>query len=1046
MKRRLLALAILSAVMVYLGREASVHRASLMSPPGEVLAFTGTEPGFLSAEGPAATENYRISALSVFSNVALHVKDNYVDPSRINPKEMLMASLAEIERQVAEVLVEDLGDGRVRISVPDQQKIITVNDVESLWEINLKLREVFRFFEKYLPPQKDVRAVEYAAVNGALSTLDPHSVLLKPDAFSDMKTQTKGEFGGLGIVISIREGKLTIMTPLEGTPATRAGLKALDVITRIGDISTVSMPIEEAVAKLRGVVGSKVTIWVQRKGWPEAKKYVLTRENIKIESVEGRLLDDRIGYVRIKNFQQNTGHDLDEKIEKLEREAKAPLKGIVLDLRNNPGGLLEQAIRVSDKFLSSGDIVTTVGYGNKLREPKRAQWSGSDVDYPVAVLVNNGSASASEIVAGALRNLDRAVIIGEQSFGKGSVQVLYEFGDNLALKLTIAQYLTPGGISIQNVGVAPDIELRPALIEKDSVHLYYTPESHREASLDKHLDRQRPESDEPEQKPTYSLTYLVEQEKKEEPAHDDPDDESAPPDNFREDYPIKVAKKVLAGAGKTKRSETLGLAKRIMEEKQAEEQAHITEAITKLGLDWTAAPPVEKPAILVDLKWVGAPDGKIPAGGEVTIEATVKNQSPRAVGRVHATLDSEHPSLRGRELLFGTLAPGASKTASLQVRIPKDSPTRTDVVSLKLAAQDAPLESDAKLMLTTIAVPSSSFAYSYVIDDSEHGDGDGILEKGEEVDFVVLVTNVGKADVEKARVRLKSGAGEELFLEQGLVENLAIPVGETRLARLKFKVRAEVSEKTSLPVELTIYDAAGGNGWIEDEISLTAAPLDQEKAQKKKLSGVTTKDIPLYAAAREDAQILGILPKGSPLNSTARVDGFARVELLGEPVAFIHADELKPGRGPKKALAQLWPSRRTPEIKVDGDLGNRVVDTAEINLSGAITARSLKDMYVTLNDKKVFFTVPAKEEKRPATTSSDPLTPPKDDAVRLPFQKLLTLKDGINKVQVVARVDERVLSVSTVYVTKHSKLEPAVAEARKEEKLSHEVPVLRAPN
>ncbi len=1047
MRLRLFALAVLSGLMAYLGYEASVLRANTPGPAGDVLAFTGTEPGFLSTEGPSSSENYRISALSVFSNVALHVKDNYVDPSRISPKEMLLASLAEIERQVAEVLVEDLGDGRVRISVPDQQKIITVNDVESLWEINLKLREVFRFFEKHLPPQKDVRAVEYAAVNGALSTLDPHSVLLKPDAFSDMKTQTKGEFGGLGIVIAIREGKLTIMTPLEGTPATRAGLKSLDVITRIGDVSTVSMPIEEAVQKLRGPVQSKVTIWVQRKGWPEAKKFVLVREMIKIESVESRLLDDRIGYVRIKNFQQNTGHDLDEQIEKLEKEAKGPLRGVVVDLRNNPGGLLEQAIRVSDKFLSSGDIVTTVGYGNKLREPKRAQWSGSDVDYPVAVLVNNGSASASEIVAGALRNLDRAVIIGEQTFGKGSVQVLYEFADSLALKLTIAQYLTPGGISIQNVGVMPDIELRPAMIEKDSIRLYYTPDSHREATLDKHLDRQKPESEEPEAKATFALTYLVEQDKKEEPPKEDPDDEAAPPDNFREDYPIKLARKVLAGAGKTKRSETLAAAKKIMDDKAAEEEAHISEAIGKLGLDWSAAPAAPKPALSVDLKWVGLGDGRAQAGSELTIEATIKNQSPVTVGRLHAHLDSEHPALRGRELLFGTLAPGASKTASVLIRIPKDSPTRSDFVSLKLSSGDVPLENDAKLGLTTVAMPHPTFAYSYAIDDSERGDGDGVLEKGEGVDLVVLVTNVGQGDAEKTRVRLKSGAGEDLFLEQGLVENLTIPAGETRLARLKFKVRPEVSEKTKLPLELIIIDSSG-QGWIEDEINLSAEAPDAQKAVKKKASGVTARDVTVYASARENGPMLGMLPKGSAINQSARVEGFARVELLGEPVGFVHADEIKPGRAAKKTVAELWPSRRAPEIKLEGQLGARVVDTAEIIVSGTITARVLKDMYVTLNDKKVYFSAPptATTKASPGPTTTGEIERPSDESVRLPFQKPLALKEGVNKIQVVARVDERVLSVATALVLRRAKTEPAVAEARKDDKAARSTTVPRAPN
>ena len=469
---------------------------------------------------------------------------------------MLVAALNEIERQIAEVLVEDAGEGRLSIRVMDAEKILHIDDVESLWEINLKLRDVFRFFEKNLPPQKDIRLIEYAAVNGALSTLDPHSVLLKPEAFAEMKTSTKGEFGGLGIVISVRDNKLTIVSPLDGTPADRAGLKSGDVISRIGDVSTVSMGIEEAVRLLRGPEGTKVTIWVDRKAWPDSRRFNIVRERIKIESVEGELLSQNVGYIKVKNFQQNTGQDLEDELKEITRKAGGKLNGLVIDLRNNPGGLLEQAIRVSDKFLTSGDIVTTVGYGNRLRDPKRARWSGTESELPVAVLVNKGSASASEIVAGALKNLDRAVVIGERTFGKGSVQVLYDFSDNSALKLTIAQYLTPGGVSIQNEGVTPDIALKPAWLQEEAVRLYYEPEGHREKNLKSHLARAGKQAS--EQEPSYRLTYLLERD--EEPAADqegeEPKEETAA-EKLDQDYPIRFAREFLLAAGRPSRTKML---------------------------------------------------------------------------------------------------------------------------------------------------------------------------------------------------------------------------------------------------------------------------------------------------------------------------------------------------------------------------------------------------------------------------------------------------------------------------------------------------------
>jgi len=1028
--------------MALAGRQASIVRGerfgAALGEPSEALALSGSggEPGiFTGSEGAMGSDDYRISSLSIFSNVALHVKENYVEPNRIDPKAMLVAALEEVERQVAEVLVEDIGEGKIKISVPGQQKIITVDDVESLWEINLKLREVFRFFEKHLPPQKDPRSVEYAAVNGALSTLDPHSVLLKPEAFADMKTSTKGEFGGLGIVISVRDAKLTIMTPLDGTPATRAGLKSLDVITRIGDVSTVSMPIEEAVVKLRGPVGSKVTIWVQRKTWPEARKFILTRETIKIESVESRLLDDRVGYVKIKNFQQNTGRDLDEHLEKLAKEAKGGLKGVVLDLRNNPGGLLEQAIRVSDKFLTSGDIVTTVGYGNKLRDPKRAQWSGTDVDLPLAVLVNNGSASASEIVAGALKNLDRAVIVGERSFGKGSVQVLYDFADNSALKLTIAQYLTPGGISIQNVGVMPDIMVRPAVLEKEGIRLYYEPDQHREASLDKHLDRAKADQ-EVESKPSLELTYLVEPEKKEPatPAVEEPsdDEDEVPPDNFREDYPIKLGRQIVAFAGKQKRSETIKAARSLIAERSAEEDRRITAAITGLGVDWTPGTVPAKPVTLqAELRLVGAgSDGRIAAGSEVSIEAKVTNVGALPIAQIHGHLDTEHPAFRGREMLFGTLAPGASHTWAVSARIPKEAASRSDIITLVLSSATTPLEIDAKLPVMTQYIAHPMFAYSWSIDDSERGDGDGILEKGEGVDLVVFVTNIGPGAADKVVLRLKSAAGEDLFLERGRAEVGAIPPGETRVGRLGFKVRPnQTTDGAKLALELTIQDPPTGE-WFEDELAVVAENVDVPKLVKRKINVVATRDTPIYSGASETGTVLGVLPKGMGVTSTAKIEGLAKIELPEGATGWVTEADTKLGKAPKKVVADYVPQRRPPIIEMEGEVGGRVVDGESIVLNGVVKGRNVRDMYLLVNYEKVYYAIaPVPAPGGPAAGATTGWTRPVDDAVKLPFSKTVLLKEGLNKILVVARVDERVVTYRTLFVSRLPKAAPAVAEA-----------------
>jgi carboxyl-terminal processing protease len=1008
--------------LAWAGYGVSVLRAGNEAPFSEVLAAAGGESGFLSnTETNGGKDNYRISALSVFSNVALHVKDNYVDPERIDPKEMLVSALREIERQVAEVLVEDLGNGRLVVRVMEHEKPVYIDDVESLWEINLKLRDVFRFFEKHLPPQQDVRAIEYAAVNGALATLDPHSVLLKPEAFAEMKTSTKGEFGGLGIVISVRDSKLTIISPLEGTPASRAGLKAGDVITRIGDVSTVSMPIEEAVRMLRGPEGSKVTIWVTRKGWSDDKRYDIVRERIKIESVESKLLSNNVGYIRIKNFQQNTGKDLEEQLEELRRKADGNLKGLVMDLRNNPGGLLEQAIRVSDKFLTSGDIVTTVGYGNKLREPKRARWSGTESELPIAVLVNKGSASASEIVAGALKNLDRAVIIGERTFGKGSVQVLYDFADNSALKLTIAQYLTPGGISIQNEGVAPDFELKPARLEENRVNLFYEPEGHREKNLDKHLDRAGTKAI-PESRPKFSMKYLLE-------STEESEDEEVVEEEyneFKEDYQIRFAREFLASMGNRSRTKMVERAGAFLESRQTAEEKRIVERMKVLEIDWIDGPKDPAgPKVDVDLVISkGASKGRIEAGSEVELIATVTNSGATPVYRVRGLIETEHPAFKGREFLFGKLDPGQTRKWSISTRIPKEAASRSDVLELQLASSAGEIPGEAMLPVVTKYVPHPQFAYTYAYDDEKRGDGDGVLEVGEGVDFMVFVTNTGPGDADDVSLRLKSAANEQLFLERGRTTIGAIKSGETRMGRLKFRIpsTSQVANQ-ELPLELTIYDS-GTTEWLEDQFAVVAKPARFGKLVRK--PGVATASHDTVIMTAPGGDVLANVKKGTKLSVDAKNGDMYRVTLIDEASGWVKANDvkLKSAAQPKTpAVVSYRPKRRPPTIELTNDLGGRVVDSESVELTGMISGRSLRDMYVLVNDKKVFFKSGPDKTGAAAATGGEP----NDQAVELPFKLDLRLDAGLNKVLVVARLDEKVISYRSLFVSRASIPRPTVA-------------------
>ena len=303
------------------------------------------------------------------------------------------------------------------------------------------------------------------AINGMLNSMDPHSGYLTPELYKELQMDTQGRFGGLGIEITVRNGMLTVVSPIEDTPAFRAGIKAGDQILKIDDEFTKDMNLMQAVKKMRGLKGSKLNLSIKREGVPDLLNFSIVRDTIRVQSVRSRVLEEGYAYIRLAQFQERSDRDLQKAIEKLSSE-KGGVKGLVLDLRNNPGGLLTQAVRVADLFLDSGMIVYTEGRLENQKQKYFARKEGSWTEFPMVVLVNGGSASASEIVAGALQDHKRAVILGTKTFGKGSVQTILPLDDNSALRLTTARYFTPKGRSIQATGIVPDIVLENVPVQE----------------------------------------------------------------------------------------------------------------------------------------------------------------------------------------------------------------------------------------------------------------------------------------------------------------------------------------------------------------------------------------------------------------------------------------------------------------------------------------------------------------------------------------------------------------------------------------------------
>lgn len=343
-----------------------------------------------------------------------------------------------------------LGEGV--LAGKNETETLPLEDLRTFTEIFAKIKN------DYVEPIEDKALLENA-IRGMLAGLDPHSAYLVPDDYKELQAGTSGEFGGLGIEVGMEDGFVKVISPIDDTPADRAGVKAGDLVIRLDDTPVKGMALSDAVKIMRGKPGTDIVLTIVRDGEDKPLNITITRDVIRVTSVKSRILDPGYGYVRISQFQSRTGDNLREALENLEEKSDGPLKGLVLDLRNNPGGVLSAAVSVSDAFLKDGIIVYTEGRLDDAKLKFNAKPTDILHGAPLVVLVNGGSASASEIVAGALQDHQRAIIMGKKTFGKGSVQTILPMDNGSALKLTTAKYYTPSGTSIQATGIAPDIEL-----------------------------------------------------------------------------------------------------------------------------------------------------------------------------------------------------------------------------------------------------------------------------------------------------------------------------------------------------------------------------------------------------------------------------------------------------------------------------------------------------------------------------------------------------------------------------------------------------------
>jgi len=1006
-----------------------------------------------SADERLADEDYDLSKLRILTRCVGYVRSYYVDPGRIDPREMLVSALESVQRILPPLLVEveregplpahpdgvglaaagggPLADaaaadgeapiGRprlVRLTLYGNTSEFPLDRLTDLYEMNWKMLDIFQFIEQGLRRKDRLPDIEYAAVNGMLQTLDPHSVMLDPDTYREMRLGTSGEFGGLGIVISVRDGHLTIVNVIEDTPAAEAGLKTGDRIVQVGEESTVNMTLNDAVNRLRGEPGSRVTVWVARDGWTEPRAYALQRENITIKSAVGRPLGRGVGYVRIKHFQQNTWEELESELGKL--RTSGHWRGLILDLRDNPGGLLDQAILVSDTFLDAGTIVTTVGAGSRLREEKKAAAENTIADVPLVVLVNGGSASASEIVAGALKNNDRALVIGDRTFGKGSVQVLYDIED-AALKLTIAQYLTPGDQSIQSVGIVPDIRTLPVRISQSDVDLFVTDRDlHGERDLPKHLSHRSARQD---VLPDILLKFLDE-----EPAAAgagaNGSKAAAEDEQFQKDKTIRFAEALLTRAPSPDRAAMLGVARELFADLAADEDRAIREKLAALGVDWRPSPrpdglTAEPPRLHVTA--VASPEGPVRAGDEVTLRVTVRNDGNEPLYRLHGISRSTYRRFDDQEFVFGRVAPGETREWALPLKVPRSVETRYDDVWVDLFSDGRPLGVHAATPVEVRALPRPRFAYSVQVRDDRQGNGDGLVQRGERFALRLRVRNVGEGTTFKAIATVKNLNGESLYTHEGRRRFEELAPGEEVTLDFDLEVKPN-HEEDRVRLELTIVDTTLRDQ-LEREIELPVGPPATGGSRPVTLRArVRAGGTNVFAGAAESTGTLGDLEGGDVVAADAAANGFLRVALRDGEVGWVTEAALEPLAGAAPVSVHYEPTTWGVPPQIDLDAAAVPLHTADevLPLSFGVSfpegdPGAPRVVYVYRGDEKLDFEEYEAMDGAPLAVS---------------LTTRVELEPGVNTIVVFAKVGEAAPTIRTIHVQRDGKEPEPLEEVR----------------
>jgi len=916
--------------------------------------LTGSSPATATAS-ELTGKRAGLAHLRLLTKCVGLVRRFYIAPGLVKPKKMLISALKAVENLVPEVMIKTKGNpvSSVQVRVAYEKRDFDISKIKDLYEMNWRMLDIFSFIASKIPDDVDPVDVESTAINGMLKTLDEHTVFLPPKAYAEMKLDTRGQFGGLGIVITVHKGYITVMSVMPGTPAAKSGLKSKDQIVQIKDETTLNMPLIDAVTRMRGKPGTKVMIYVKRKGWSIPKAFHITREIIHVRSVESKYLGNHIGYVSLKRFQQNSADEMRQYIDKLIHKHK--IQGLVLDLRQDPGGLLDQAVECARLFINEGEIVTTTEVADTDGETYEALDDAPYGKLPLVVLVDGGSASAAEILTVALKRNHRALIVGSRTFGKGTVQVMREVGEG-ALKITIGQYLGPGRVSIQGVGIMPQIEVVPLDVSKKSVHLLNPDDQPKEKAFYKLKAMGPLEND----KPLFVLDYFYHE--KEQAENNDDDELPLPKDAVdpAKDFEVGLASKMLIRAGNANAKTFFKAVLPVLQQATRNQDKLLTAQFTKTGKNWSDGP------LPTDLKMkafvAAVPKDGAKAGGTATFFIALTNYSDKPIYRVHGVTKSDEGILDDREFAIGMIPPHRTGRTKLTISIPAMVVPSLNLMKFKFFSDHTELKAVTKSMVRFRALQRPRFAYAFQVQD-RGGNENGLAEPGETFDLVFDITNLGDGATKKVLTMLQNKSGHGVLVRSGRSTlRQGIGVGMTRQIKFRVSLTKDFKEST-LKLALGITNLKLRT-FVSETLDIPVyKPSELKMKPLNTAVEVTAPHVVIYPGADKSLPPMYTVEHGAFIKVTGRLGAFYKASMEDGRFGFIDASRVRAVSGVVRftdlpahpAYARVQPAIYISNIKtlVSAPLANKAVVTGKAIFYGPDNVS--RKVFAFVGNEKVFF-------------------------------------------------------------------------------------------